>query len=98
MQIVSAPFKVGDICVLQNCEIFHENNGREATIMAMGIIGRHHGVKYFGCQLDFTLPNGFACVAQPHQLRRRKPPTSDTGEQLIISMLRDAKMPEGAPA
>lgn len=100
---MSAPFKVGEICVLQNCRIRPENEGREVTITEIGMLSDlGDGLMRFGYKLDFTLPNGRICVAQPHQLRRRKPPTEYKGEQIMQKLIRDtldkAPMREGEMA
>lgn len=91
-------FKVGEVVILQNAEQFPEMNGMEATIVAAGVASNSAstGKPFIGFLLDVRNPHGKWCVAQQHQIRKKRPPT--TGEESIIAMFRKDKQPKGVEA
>lgn len=99
---MSGPFKVGEICIMQHLTECPEYNGEECVIT--GDLAPRIGLFKSGefrdiLAYEVAINGGFG-LAYAHQLRRRKPPTTDSGEQRIIAMLRDAKAPQrvGEPA
>lgn len=82
---MSAPFKVGDICILQNC-VALENNGKECTITG-GLELRN--TRNFGWVVTYRVEaeDGETYSPTPSQLRRRPP--SDSHERTYMQKWRD---------
>lgn len=87
---MSAAFKVGDVCIWQNCTgKWAYLNGTETTVTGelehgFDLVTGEIGIAYPTDTQDPTAPPGFFLLAGPHELRKKQPPTS--GEQLIREM------------
>ncbi len=94
-------FKVGDVCIWQNLTgPFAPLNGTETTIVSFGHgyclqTGNFTG----GAQTD-TVWLGIKLGAMPHELRLKRPPSSDeaTARQAMLDCIERARMGQGAHA
>lgn len=90
---MTAPFKVGEFAILQNC-VYPENNGEECEII--GPLQMRKSIE-LGVIMAYEIQyrKGIA-VTSPHMLRRRKPPT--TGEASILAMFLTSPQKKGVTA
>lgn len=86
-------FKVGEVCIMQNSH-YPPNNGRECVVVRALGLHRVDG-ELLACYITQT-SDGEIWGSEPHQLRRKRPPT--TGEESIIAMFHKDKQPQGEPA
>lgn len=95
---MSGPFKVGDICILQNLQNHPQYNGEECIVV--GGLEVRVGFNRAGEPSEAACYQVAGCgeidLVLPHQLRPRKPPT--TGEQSILSLFLTAPQRIGEPA
>jgi hypothetical protein len=92
-------FKVGEVCVGQNFVLDPKYNGVECVVDEP--FGEYVGIDRAGLprrRIGYGVrwANGELSYVNPHNLRRKRPPT--TGEELIIAMFRKDKQPEGVEA
>lgn len=72
-------FRVGDVCILQNCEVYHDLNGLEVTVIKplqmVDIKYPDGSTKELACYtVDIELPDGSICCPAPYQLRLKDEP------------------------
>lgn len=92
---MSAIFKVGEIAIFQNAQLFPMFNGEECVVIEVGVKGLTcNGECLTGYRVKFKC--GFVGVAAPYQLRRRKPPA--TGEQSILALFHVLPQRDSVPA
>jgi hypothetical protein len=80
-------FKVGEVLILQNC-FYPSNNGRECTVVA-GMAERRSECSGLTLCYLIEVGDGVEYAALPSQLRRRKPPQSDSNERMHMELWRD---------
>lgn len=72
--------KPGDICTIENCELYPHLNGAECTILDYADFG--HGMRY---KLDLRNPKtGRHYGARRHQLRLKGKPTPEEREYTTL--------------
>lgn len=83
---MSEQFKVGEVATIQNAVFDLWLNGQDCTVVR----GLHRiqdsrtGEIFIGYSVE--LPNGKPLGCHPHQLKKRKPPT--TGEDAVMGMFK----------
>jgi hypothetical protein len=91
---VSATFHIGEIAILQNANHYPEFNGDECEVVS-GLT--HHFVRKLKRMVycyGVQLADGRVIGAEPHQLRKRRPPTECTGEARIRELFNVAPVRE----
>lgn len=93
-------FKVGEILEIHGCISCPEFNGEECTVLVED--GLHDCIDAQGrfCQVYGYLIGMRAghFIVQGELLRRKRPPSTDKGEQRIIGLFTKAVLPEMEPA
>lgn len=95
---MSGPFRLGEVVLGQNFVDFTEHNGEELlvvggleyrTVTCLTSLKTVSGMSY---KVQTKYGETFTCG--PHQLRRRKPPT--TGEESVLALF--SGQPQAVPA
>jgi hypothetical protein len=91
-------FKVGEIAIFQNARFYPQYSGMECEITQRlhSFRAEQTGEVRQGYSVRFA--DGFEGVAQPHQLRKKHPPKSYTGELRIIELFNVQPVKVGEPA
>lgn len=99
---MSGQFKVGEIAIAQNCSN-PRNNGAECEIIDP-LMRRHlaragaPGDIWVAQSYRVRLPDGQVFAAMPHQLRKRRPPSTDESHQAMLDCIERARRPVMEPA
>lgn len=93
---MNSAFKIGEVAILCNARFNPSLNGMECEIT--GGLELREVTQDSSIALRYAVrgADGNDYHADPHQLRRRKPPT--TGEESVLAMFKPATKREGAPA
>lgn len=91
-----AKFKVGDVCILINCESFPELKGCQLTITSNPIqcFDDIRGAIWIGYDTDLICPDGIPLAPSEDQLRLKKFP----GEEKVMKLFIEVTKPDVVPA
>jgi hypothetical protein len=102
---VTTAFKIGDVCIWQNCVgPWTYLNGTETTITSGQRFGIDTYSMEFGVGFGTDTPDpardGYFLIGPPHELRLKHPPKSDeaTARQAMLDFIERARLPVAADA
>lgn len=88
-------FKVDEMVILQNAELFPELNGQDGCVLKIGIPAHSAitGKRYLAYRVKVV--GGAEVLAAPHQLRKKRPPQST--DEWAADMVRKVTKPVEQP-
>jgi hypothetical protein len=88
---MSAPFKVGEVVEGCNMVIHQHRNGAQCEILELPALRTLEFPSGVRDETTYIVrwADGDVVGVMPRNLRRRKPPASDSGERLIATLIRE---------